>query len=255
MPVVTGVAEDQADLPPAAIASRKREEEAMSDDLRRRARQAYAASISFMDAQVGHVLAALDRLGLADDTIVVFTSDHGYHMGEHGLWQKRSLFEESAGVPLLIAAPGITKPGGVAPAPVSQVDLFPTLAELCSVDAPDNLQGQSLVPLLRDPAEPGRNWAITQVDRGRRNGEWVFGYSFSTPRWRYTEWDEGRAGRELYDHQADPRELTNRAELPEHAETVARLSARLREAVAATLPASGTPPELKPGGWEIILQD
>jgi arylsulfatase A-like enzyme len=255
MPVVTGVEEDQADLPPAAIASRKREEEAMSDDLRRQARQAYAASISFMDAQVGHVLAALDRLGLADDTIVVFTSDHGYHMGEHGLWQKRSLFEESAGVPLLIAAPGIAKPGGVAPAPVSHVDLFPTLTELCSVDAPDNLQGQSLVPLLRDPAEPGRNWAITQVDRGRRDGQRLFGYSLSTPRWRYTEWDEGRAGRELYDHQNDPRELTNRAEFPEHAETVARLSARLREAVASTLPASGTPPELKPGGWEIILQD
>ena len=93
MPVVSGVAEDQADLPDAALGSRHKAEDKLTDDLRRQCRQAYNASISFMDAQVGLVLAAVDRLGLADDTIIVFTSDHGYHMGEHGLWQKRSLFE------------------------------------------------------------------------------------------------------------------------------------------------------------------
>jgi iduronate 2-sulfatase len=193
MPVVGGVEEDQRDLPAAAIATATPEEKAMSDELRRQCRQAYAASISFMDAQVGRVIDALDRLGLADETVIVFTSDHGYHMGEHGLWQKRSLFEESAGVPLVIVAPGVTKPGGVAVTPVSQVDLYPTLAALCGVKAPPNLQGQSLVPVLRDPTEAGRGWALTQVGLGGREGTF-FGYSLRTPRWRYTEWDEGGPG-------------------------------------------------------------
>jgi arylsulfatase A-like enzyme len=252
MPVVTGVADDQRDLPAAAIASTKREEQAMSDELRRQCRQAYAASISFMDAQVGRVIDALDRLGLADDTVIVFTSDHGYHMGEHGLWQKKSLFEESAGVPLVIVAPEVTQPGGVAAAPVSQVDLYPTLAELCGVPAPNNLQGQSLVPILGDPARSGRGWALTQVRRGGKGGEF-FGYALSTPRYRYTEWDEGRAGRELYDRQADPQEVTNLAESADHAGLVAELSGRLAAAVADSFPPDGKPPEVKHGGWEVIL--
>ena len=107
MPVVQGVKEDQADIPPPALGSYKKEQDKLTDDLRRQALQAYYASISFMDAQVGRVVDALDRLGLAENTIIVFTSDHGYHMGEHGLWQKMSLFEESARVPLLIVAPGV----------------------------------------------------------------------------------------------------------------------------------------------------
>jgi arylsulfatase A-like enzyme len=188
----------------------------------------------------------------------VFTSDHGYHMGEHGLWQKQSLFEESARVPLLVVAPGVTVPGSVAATPVSQVDLFPTLAELCGVEPPGNLQGQSLVPTLRDASDPGRGWAITQVVRRRRgeNGpEPFFGYSLRTPRWRYTEWDEGREGRELYDHDADPRELTNLADDPAHAEAVTDLSAQLRQAVATTLPADGTTPTVTPGWWNVNLTD
>ncbi len=252
MPVVTGVAEDQADLPPAALGSYKKEQDKLTDELRRQCRQAYNASISFMDAQVGRVVDALDRLGLADNTVIVFTSDHGYHMGEHGLWQKQSLFEESARVPLLMVAPGITRPESVAVAPVSQVDLFPTLAELCGVTAPDNLQGQSLVPLLSDPQQPGRNWALTQVVRRGRQGRF-FGYSLRTPRWRYTEWDQGQAGRELYDHEADPKELTNLADAPAHAEAQAQLASLLREAVAGTLPADGIIPPVKPGGWNIVL--
>ena len=112
MPVVQGVKEDRADIPAAAIASAKREQDTTTDDRRRQAVQAYYASITFMDAQVGHVLDALDRLGLAENTIVVFTSDHGYHLGEHGLWQKMSLFEETARVPLIVAAPGVAQRGG-----------------------------------------------------------------------------------------------------------------------------------------------
>ena len=251
MPVVTGVNEDEADLPAAALGSRYKEEQTMTDDQRRQAVQAYYASISFMDAQVGRVVDALDRLGLADKTIIVFTSDHGYHMGEHGLWQKRSLFEESARVPLLIVAPGKTK-GGVAKSPVSHLDLYPTLTELCGVKAPENIQGQSLVPLLKDVSQPGRGWALTQVSRGA--GQTLFfGYSLRTPRWRYTEWDEGRQGRELYDHDADPRELTNLADSPVQEKTIAELSSQLRAAVKTTFPASGQTPEWKAGLWSPLL--
>ena len=250
MPVVANVQADQADLPAAALGSAKKEQDAMSDELRRQALQAYYASISFMDAQVGRVIKALDANGLSDNTIIVFTSDHGYHTGEHGLWQKMSLFEESARVPLLVVAPGMSRPGTVAAAPVSQVDLYPTLAALCAVQSPATLQGQNLAPLLADPEAQGRGWAVSQVVRGQGKSQPPFyGYSLRTPRWRYTEWDAGRQGRELYDHESDPKELTNLAESAEHAATVAELSGKLATAVATTLPASGETPKLREGLW------
>lgn len=252
--VVSGVAEDQADLPRAALASANAEEAKMTDEQRRAALQAYYASITFMDAQVGRVIDALDRLGLAESTTVVFTSDHGYHTGEHGLWQKRSLFEESARVPLLIISPGTTRPATVAATPVSQIDLYPTLTALAAVPAPTNLQGQDLTPLLTDPSREGRGWALCQVTRG--SGDAMYsGYSLRTARWRYTEWDAGRQGRELYDHANDPRELTNLAERGEHAATVAELSPRLRSAVQASFPASGQRPVVKQGNWMPMLVD
>ncbi|MGE0756521.1 MAG: sulfatase [Pirellulaceae bacterium] len=260
MPVVQNVKEDQADIPAPGLGSYKREQDQLTDDLRRQFRRAYLASISFMDAQVGRIVDALDRLGLAENTILVFTSDHGYHMGEHGLWQKMSLFEESARVPLLIVAPGV-KGGMSAASPVSHVDLFPTLAEMCGVTPPANIQGQSLTPMLKDPTVSGRGWAITQVMRGGgrarasvttnigSGGARFFGYSLRTPRWRYTEWDEGRKGRELYDHDQDPLELTNLADVPAHASVVSELSSLLRSATATTFPPSGVTPEIQPGLW------
>ena len=266
MPVVQGVKEDQADIPAAGLMSYKKEQDKLTDDLRRQALQAYYASISFMDAQVGRVINALDRLGLSDNTIVVFTSDHGYHVGEHGLWQKMSLFEESSRVPLLIVAPGMAK-GAAAKSPVSQVDLFPTLAELCSVKTPANLQGQSLAPMLKDVNQTGRGWAITQVMRGGglnratitadvgSQGRNFFGYSLRTPRWRYTEWDEGREGRELYDHDIDQRELKNLANEPAHSQTVAELSGQLRVAMKTTFPSSGQTPPIQPGLWSPNLTE
>lgn len=273
MPLVTNVEADLADIPAMALASRKKEQLSMSDEQRRQARQAYYASISFMDAQVGRILDALDRLQLADRTIIVFTSDHGYHLGEHGLWQKQSLFEESSRVPLLIVAPGTT-PGSVCRIPVSHVDLFPTLTELCGIQPPEGLQGQSLAPLLRDSNAPSRGWALTQVvrgsnaapptDRSRKKTAnnnpntapeppRVFGYSLRTQRYRYTEWDSGKAGRELYDHQHDPRELTNLANNPEHAQTATELAAQLHQAVLTTLPPSGQIPEIRDGNWAPLL--
>ena len=269
MPVVQGWKEDQADIPAPGLGSYKKEQDKLTDDLRRECIQAYYASISFMDAQAGVVLDALDRLGLSENTIVVFTSDHGYHLGEHGLWQKQSLFEESARVPLIMAGPGISK-GGVAQAPVGLIDLYPTLTELAGVKAPENLQGQSLVPMLKDPKVEGRGWVISQVMRGGagagkkkgaspavgREGKKIFGYSLRTLRWRYTEWDEGRAGRELYDHDADPKELTNLADKPEHAATVAELSTQLGGIVKTTYPADGvTPPVQEKGMWAPNLTD
>jgi iduronate 2-sulfatase len=267
MPVVQGVKEDQADVPAAALGSYKKEQDKLTDELRRQCLQAYYASISFMDAQVGRVIDSLDHLGLAENTIIVFTSDHGYHMGEHGLWQKQSLFEGSARVPMLIVAPGTAGKGSVVKTPVSHLDLFPTLAELAGIKAPANLQGQSLVPMLKDPNATGRGWALTQVVRGGNfnrqgaapargdKGKRFFGYSLRTPRWRYTEWAEGAEGRELYDHDNDPRELTNLANKPEHAATVAALSAQTRAAAKTTFPANGKTPELKEGMWAPNLTD
>jgi uncharacterized sulfatase len=179
--------------------------------------RAYWATISFVDAQVGRLLDALDRLKLTDNTIVVFWSDHGYHTGEHGLWKKTSLFENSARVPLIIAAPGRAA-GKASPRTVELVDLYPTLADLASLKPPQDLAGVSLRPLLDDPNAERQRPAYTQVRRGR-----FMGYSVRDERYRYTEWDNGRRGAQLYEYQTDPEELNNLAEDPEHAETRARM--------------------------------
>ena len=226
--VVNGVAEDQADLPRAALGSANAEEAKMTDEQRRAALQAYYASITFMDAQVGRVIDALDRLGLAESTTVVFTSDHGYHTGEHGLWQKRSLFEESARVPLVIADPG-GQSGAVATHTVELVDVCPTLCDLAGVPVPAGADGRSLAPLVRpDDAdrEPFADRpAFTEVELGKYRG-----MSLRSGRWRYTAWQgpEGPAGRQLYDHDTDPRELVNLADDPVHAATLQSLDAELR---------------------------
>lgn len=219
---------DRQRVPAPAYASAKKEQETMSDALRREAIQAYWASISFMDAQVGRVLAALDRLGLADKTIVVFTSDHGYHMYEHGLWQKMSLFENSAHVPLIVARPGATIGGAASAGPVELVDLYPTLADLCGLSPPAYLDGTSLRPALDDPSRSVKEAAFTQIRRGSFDG-----YSIRTARWRYTLWDDGRRGEQLYDMQSDPGEATNLAADARHVETVAKLRGQLRAYAAA----------------------
>jgi iduronate 2-sulfatase len=183
MPVHPTVDKNPPEVPAAALGSYKKDQDQLTDPLRRQAVQAYYASISFMDEQVGRVVGALDRLGLANNTVIVFTSDHGYHMGEHGLWQKQSLFEGSARVPMLIVAPGVAQAGAAAATPVSQVDLFPTLAELCGIPAPKNLQGQSLVPILKDPAARVRDHAYHCFPRGDSLGR-----AIRTDRYRLVEW-------------------------------------------------------------------
>jgi uncharacterized sulfatase len=192
----------------------------VSEDHARECKQAYYAAISFVDAQIGKVLAAMDQNKLWDNTVVVFWSDHGYHLGQHGLWMKQSLFEESARVPLIIIAPGAKGNGKASARTVEFVDLYPTLAELSGLTPPANLQGKSLKPLLDDPQAAWNKPAFTQVWRGS-----FAGHSVRTEKWRYTEWDGGKEGVELYDQDADPKEYTNLAEDPKHAATVKELKA------------------------------
>lgn len=221
---------------PATAFTFKKEEEAMTDTQRKEAIQAYFASTSFMDAQLGRVLDALERLKLNDKTIVVFISDHGYHLYEHQLWQKMTIFENSAHVPMVIAMPG--KAAGKTSARIVElVDLHPTLADLAGVPPPAKLEGISLRPLLDDPQAPWDKPALTQVTRPRpkpATGETakqgpIMGYSLRTEKWRYTQWDGGERGTELYDEENDPKELKNLAQAAEHKETVATMKARLEK--------------------------
>ena len=188
----------------------------------RRSRAAYYASVTFLDAQVGRLLDALDRLDLTQRTIVVFLGDHGFHLGEHGLWAKRSLFEESARAPLIVVAPGIER--GVAADVVEFVDIFPTVAELAGVKPPSRLEGVSLKPVLEEPTLLTQRAAFTEVRRPE-----FFGHSVRTRRWRYTEWDHGRQGIELYDHEGDPDERRNLAGTAELSRQEAQLRALVRE--------------------------
>ena len=195
-----------------------------TDNDRRSFLQAYLAGVSFMDAQVGRLLGALDRLKLAENTVIVFVGDHGYHLGERGWWNKSTLFDRSCRAPMIIAAPGF-KGGQVCNSPVEFVDIYPTIAELCGQKTPSLLAGKSLRPLLEDSAREHKKAAFTLVTRGPKN----FGQSVRTKRWRFTNWSDGAT--ELYDHDTDPQETRNVSAAPENAATTAELKALL-----ATLP-------------------
>jgi uncharacterized sulfatase len=179
----------------------------------------YYAGATQTDAQVGRLMDALDRLKLWEKTVVIFVGDHGYHLGERGWWNKNTLFERSCRTPLLIVAPGV-KPA-VCRSLVEFLDLYPTLADLCGLPLPATVRGQSLRPLLDDPAKTIRDSALTHIVRGPN----ITGFSFRTDRWRYIEWSDG--GRELYDHEIDPGEWHNVASVPANAAVVRDLQRRL----------------------------
>lgn len=211
LPVLSGA--DRTRQPRAAYNSAQKLQDIMSDSQRRDAIQAYLAATSFMDAQVGRIVDALERLGMAETTAIVFTSDHGYHLGDHGLWQKRSLFERSARVPLILSVPGFPS-SQVAEAPVGMIDIYPTLTALAGLPAPEYLDGRDLSPALRDRKAKVNQAVFTQV---------YDGYSVRTERWRYTEWAGGEKGAVLHDMVADPQETTNLANDAQHAAAVAEL--------------------------------
>ena len=201
----------------------------LKDEDCRNSIRAYYASVAFMDAQVGRLLEAMDRLKLWEDTIVIFISDHGWLLGEHGCWQKMHLFEESARVPMIIAAPGNKAPGRSCDRVAELIDIYPTVAELCGVKLAHKVDGLSLAKHLDDPTLPFKKGAYTQVTRGGAKKDGFMGRSVRTERWRYNEWDDGAKGKELYDHQADPKEHKNLAGDPNYAKVVGELKALLRE--------------------------
>lgn len=218
---------DLADVPAMAI-QRDRKNwpfyfKDITVDQARKCKQAYYATLSFVDAQVGRLLDALEQHDLLDKTIIVFWSDHGYFLGEKGLWYKRKAFERSARSPLIIAAPGLAQHVHC-DRPVELLDIYPTLADLCQLPPPAGLEGRSLRPLLQNPQAAWDKPAVTQI--WHNNKAW--GYSIRTQRYRYTEWLGGKAGRELYDHSVDPDEITNLAGESQQSAVVARLSAQLR---------------------------
>ena len=189
--------------------------------LRREYMQAYHACVSFIDAQIGHVFEALKRSGHWEDTIVVLTSDHGYLLGEKFMWGKVMLFETCARVPLVIRVPGQTRAGSSSEGLVELLDLYPTLAELCEVRPPEELQGLSLVPILRDSKEPGKEVAYTVVTRGPDLGK-----AIRTKRWRYTKWPKDE---ELYDLKADPFEDRNLSKSTDHSNTLKQMRKHLKQ--------------------------
>ncbi len=187
---------------------------------------AYYATAAFIDAQVGLLLDTLDRKKLWENTVVVFFSDHGVHLGEHGgFWNKMSLMEEALKVPLLLHAPGAAS-GGATAEPVELVDLFPTLTELCGLPPQEGVEGESLVPLLKDPAASREKSAAYGVVL-RDGKDRPLGHSLRTRRWAYAEWPDG--SRQLYDHSKDPGELHNLSNDGEHSQIEQRLAAKLKK--------------------------
>ena len=192
--------------------------------------RAYAASISYMDAQVGRVLDQLNALRLIENTVIVFASDHGYHLGEQHKWGKNYLFETSVRSPLIVSVPGQTHTGVKTDALVELVDIYPTLCDACQILIPPQLEGISTIPVIEQPTRSWKTAAFSQ--KGQSTGS-----TMRTEQYRYTEWGRnGSNGIELYDYDTDPDETINIANLPENAELVTHLSAQLHAGWQAALP-------------------
>ena len=192
--------------------------------------RAYAAATSYTDAQIGRVLAQLDTLGLTENTVIVFCGDHGYHLGEHGIWGKQTLFEVSLRSPLIVSVPH--KQNSETQALAELVDIYPTVCDACHLPIPTELEGSSMMPVIEQPDRPWKTAVFSQFG-GSAHG----GISIRTQRYRYTEWGKnGSRGIELYDYEVDPDETVNIATQPENAELVTHLSERLHAGWRAALP-------------------
>ncbi|WP_149495532.1 sulfatase [Roseiconus lacunae] len=209
--------DDTSDIPKIGLAGTHNDRNPIGDypDNQKRMWSAYYASVSFMDHQVGRLLTALEQSRYATDTAVIFTSDHGYHLGEHGLWQKSNLHEEVVRVPLIASVPGV--PAGRSDSLVELVDLYPTVCDLMNVPVPDAAQGTSLLPVIEDQDHELRPDALSLHK----------GASLRTPRWHYIRYQDG--SEELYQMDADPSEITNLADDESMTKVLADLRERLDE--------------------------
>lgn len=228
--------EPPKDVPEVALTSSRYNGRNKPTELREM-HHGHLAAITYLDTQVGKVIDELDRLGLRDETIIVWWSDHGLHLGEHGLTRKTTAFELDARVPLIIATPNHTG-GQRTKGLVELLDIYPTLTELCGILPPGELEGQSLVPLLERPNQLFKSAALTQTPRPNYpKGKLPesMGYSARTERFRYTEWRDFESGRvlarELYDHHTDPLETVNVAEKVEYAKWLPELESQLQRLV------------------------
>ncbi len=216
---------DWDDIPKAGINYKTSVNMKMSLTQQKKAVAGYYAAVSFMDAQVGKILDALQRAGLADRTIIIFTSDHGFHLGEHDFWAKVSLHEESAMVPLIMSVPG--KKSGVSDSFVELLDLYPTTAKLCGLEVPTRLQGKDITAILNNPAHQVRDTAFC-VSGGSK------AMLLRDERWAYIQYGEDAAGgMELYDMRKDPRQYTNLAKVPEFTPVVADFQRKITAKLAA----------------------
>ena len=190
-------------------------------------KEAYYATISFVDAQVGRILDHLESTGLDENTVIVFTSDHGYHMGEHGHWQKQTLFENATRIPLIISAPNSENIGKKSMSPVELIDLYPTLMDLTNINIPQHVVGKSLEPLMKNVNTSVRESALTR---------WRNGYSIKTKRYRLTKWGiDGELGYELYDHKNDKNELINLAKNQDYNEVMDSLKLEIEQRIDEAL--------------------
>jgi len=214
------IAGDWEDIPSPGINYKTSVNMKMNVRRQKKAVGGYYASVAYMDAQVGKVMAALKAAKLEDKTIVIFTSDHGYHLGEHDFWAKVSLRDESAGVPLIISVPG--KKPAVCNSLVELIDLYPTIATLCGLETPARLQGKNIAPLLDDPTLEVRDAAFSVAPMRK-------GFLLREQRWSYIQYGEKPGICELFDTEADPLQYTNLANDPKHAKEVARFEKKLAE--------------------------
>ena len=216
---------DWDDIPTPGINYKTSENMKMDIRRQKKAVGGYYASVAFMDAQVGKVLDALDEAGLTDSTIVIFTSDHGYHRGEHDFWAKVSLRDESAGVPLIISVPG--KKPAVCDSFVELLDLYPTTAKLCGLPSQDRLQGKDISPLLDDPTATVRDAAFSVAPMRK-------GFLLREKNWAFIQYEEDASkGIELLDMNKDPLQYTNLANDPAHQERADAFKAKMAAKIAA----------------------
>ena len=222
----------------------------IDDQTARHLRHGYYAAISYMDAQVGLVLDALEKEGLADNTVIVLWGDHGWQLGEHGLWHKHTNFELAARAPLLISVPGQKAAGRRSASLAEFIDIYPTLADLCGLPKPKDVEGVSLKPVLDDAAAKVRPVAISQYPRSDA-GKSLMGYSLRDDRWRLTLWRDRATNAihatELYDEVGDPHETVNVAAKPEHAEVIARLTKFLPPPIAPATASNSEGPKKEKG--------